>query len=396
MLNRADKQRNAGMPTIVFLIRALDMGGAQRQLVELAAGLRGLGWKVQVMTFYGAGAFERELQDKGVDTICLEKGSRWNLIGFLWRAVSAIRRVRPNIVHGYLDVSNILLACLRPFFRGARIVWGIRASNVDLTRYDMLAQIVFRIGVALSSFADLIICNSEAGRAYCAARGYRNKQIVVVPNGVDLQQFRPDEHARQQVRGEWRIGVGTKLIGLVARLDPMKDHPNFLRAAARVVAVRPDVRFVCVGRGRIEYLTALKKSAADLGLADHITWAGGRADMWRVYNALDVAVSASSFGEGTSNAIAEAMATGVRCAATDVGDSRLVIGNLGIICQPDDSSALANAILRALSESTPGPAAIRQHINAHFSNDALVKRTAEHLAPLVTPSRFAFDSLQQR
>lgn len=378
------------MPSIVFLARALDLGGAQRQLVELASGLHAAGWKVHVMTFYRGGALEPALEKTGVTLTCLEKGGRWSVVSFLWRTARAIRSAKPDVVHGYLDVSNILLACLRPALLGARIVWGVRASNVDLSQYEAIERIIFRTGVALSRFADLIVCNSQAGRDYCAAQGYRTERMVVIPNGVDVQLFRPDPLAREAVRSEWKLSAGERLVGLIGRLDPMKDHPNFIRAAARVLAARPRTRFVCVGAGPAAYLGGLRKTAEDLGIADCIIWAGARHDMWRVYNALDLAVS-SSLTEGTSNALAEAMASGVPCVATEVGDSKALLGDLGILCPPGDSAALAQAILQALADPSSRAAALRKHVSQQFSSAALVTRTAEQLTRLVGPEPLVLD-----
>jgi glycosyltransferase involved in cell wall biosynthesis len=369
------------MPTIVFLTRALDIGGAQRQLVELALGLHRLGWKVHVLLFYGGGALEPQLKNAGVEVVSLGKEGRWAVLGFMRRLVMEIRRARPDFVHGYLDVANMLLGVLRPLFGGSRVVWGVRASNVDLSRYDTLARIVFRVGALSSRLADLVICNSESGRAYHAAHGYPAERMTVIPNGVDSRQFRRSETARREVRDEWGVALDQKLVGIVGRLDPMKDHPNFMRAAARIAAARRDVRFVCVGDGEPAYRASLEALAAELGLGDRLFWAGARTDMWRVYNALDVAVSASAFGEGTSNAIAEAMATGVPCVATAVGDAAALIGDLGWICLPRDHDALANAIVEALAAPCDAEA-IRARMVSEFSPESLLRRTAEELSKL--------------
>lgn len=384
------------MLTILFLTRALDIGGAQRQLVELAAGLHQMGWKVQVLTFYGGGALERRLHEAGVEVVGLEKRGRWDVFGFLWRMMRTIRRARPDIVHGYLDVPNILLAVFRPLFSGARIVWGVRASNVDLTRYDLLSRIVFRLGVMTSRWADLVICNSESGRAYHAARGYHGSRMMVLPNGIDLQQFRPDARAREEVRVEWGIEAHEKLIGVVGRLDPMKDHRNFLMAAARVAAVRREARFVCIGDGPASYRASLMSVAKDLGLDKRLMWTAARTDIWRVYNALDLAVSSSAFGEGTSNAIAEAMATGLPCVVTDVGDSSALVADFGWVCPPGDSSALGDAIIEVLSGLPRNPQPIRRHIARHFSVDVLLRRTAEALRALIEQDIAPVDAAHHR
>jgi glycosyltransferase involved in cell wall biosynthesis len=369
-------------PKIMLLTRRLDVGGAQRQLVELAVGLQRAGCPVCVATFYGGGALAAHLTASGVLLVDLEKSGRWDIVGFAGRLISFVRRERPAIVHGYLDTSNVMLTLLRPFLGGARVVWGVRASNMDLSRYDRLTRLESRVARVLARRADLIICNSEAGRAFHVGLGYPAERMVVIPNGVDPSRYRPDAAARDALRREWCIDEAECLVGLAARLDPMKDHGTFLTAAARVAAMRPHVRFVCIGDGPADYRDALIETARRLGLADRVTWAGARGDMWRVYNALDLAVSSSSFGEGFPNAILEAMATGIPCVATNVGDSAIIIGELGWVCPPADSAALATALLRAIDALPCDALRVRDHVVNAYSSSMLLERTLARLAPL--------------
>ncbi|MGZ8265990.1 MAG: glycosyltransferase [Burkholderiales bacterium] len=365
--------------SVLFLTRALDIGGAQRQLVELASGLHRSGWRVHVLTFYPGGALESVLRQRGVDVACLHKRGRWDVLPFLWRARAAIRERSPKIVHGYLDMANVVLTVLRPWLRGAHLVWGERASNMDLSRYDWLASLEGRVARLLSRYAELVICNSEAGRDYCAAQGYRARRVVVIPNGIDIERFWPDPAAREAVRAEWKVSPGEKLIGLVARLDPMKDHPTFLRAAAYVAQKRPCVRFACVGSGPDAYRGSLIKLAHELGLGERLIWADERADVWRVHNALDIACSSSAYGEGFSNAIAEAIACGVPCVVTDVGDSAIIVGDSRRVCPPRNSEALGEALLGTIDESPYPRTRARERICDQFSTVALVSRTSEVL-----------------
>lgn len=370
-------------PHIMFLTRQLDIGGAQRQLVELALGLHGIGWKVTVVTFYGGGALAGRLEEAGVELVSIDKVGRWDLVGFAVRLIRLVRQKKPQILHGYLETSNVVLALLRYFFGRVRVVWGVRASNMDLTHYDRLAAIESRIGIVLSRFADLIICNSGAGKSYCEAQGYPRNRMVVIPNGVDVMRFAPDHEARVALRAEWGIGPEETLVGIVARLDPMKDHRNFVRAAAQVVALRARVRFVCIGDGPDAYLTALRDEARTLRIAEGIIWAGSRDDMGRVYNALDIAVSSSSFGEGFPNTIVEAMATGVPCVVTDVGDSAAIVGEFGWVCPPGDSAALARALLAAIASLPCDTSRIRDYACKTFNSTMLLERTIAQLNPLV-------------
>jgi len=372
-------------PAITFLIRSLDVGGAERQLVELATGLHRSAWRVKVITFYPNGPLEERLKTAGVPIVCLNKRGRWD-IACLRRLAQDLRRDAPDIVHGYLPLPNILLVLLRPTLR-THVVWGVRASNMDLDRYDWLAKIEFALARILSRFADLIICNSEAGRAYHLARGFRSDRAIVIPNGIDLTRFKPDESARKQLRAEWGIDGNRPLVGIVARLDVMKDHSNFLRAAALVLQARPDTRFVCVGGGIPEYRDKLRRLNSSLGLDGCVMWADLRTDVWRVYNALDVAVLSSAFGEGFPNVVAEAMATGVPCVVTDVGDAAAVVGDRGWVCPPGDSASLARAMIDALNALPCDAAALRNRVHSHYSTEALLERTAARLFELLGNAR---------
>jgi glycosyltransferase involved in cell wall biosynthesis len=371
---------------IQFLIRSLDYGGAERQLVEIAKGLQGRGHTVLVTTYYADGPLEKDLHAAGVPVETVHKSGRWDTLPFFVQLAIQMKRERPDVLHGYLPVPNLLVTICKPLLPRTLIVWGIRASNVDMSLYDRLSRMVFRAERLFSRFADLIIVNSNAGRDYYRMHGLPGDKMLVVPNGIDTERFKPDLPAGERLRAEWGVKTGEKLIGLVGRLDPMKDHPTFLKAAALFAKERNDVRFLCVGDGPDEYRSRLRELAHDLKLDGAVLWKGGRDDMHAVYNAMTIATSASSFGEGFSNVIGEAMACGIPCVATNVGDSALIVGDTGPVISPGDPAALS-AVWRDLIENgsdarrTMGEKA-RQRIVEQFSVDMLVGRTEAALSNL--------------
>lgn len=369
-------------PRLLLLARSLDRGGAQRQLVTLACGLRARGWDVSVARFYAGDRWEEELRRADVTLHDLRKYGRWDVLAFLFQLGRLLRKERPTILHGYLSTPNLLTILLRPLLPGTRIVWGIRSSNMDLSRYDWLARLTFFLTCKIARLADLIIVNSHAGKDYHIAHGYPEHKMLVIPNGIDTERFRFDAAGRQRLRAEWDVPTKSVLIGLVGRLDPMKDHPTFLRAAALLTQEDTRCRFVCVGDGPPEYANELRREAQAWGLTDWLVWAGGRNDMAAVYSAFDVACS-SSFGEGFPNVVAEAMACGRPCVVTDVGDSATIVGNAGLIVPPRDPAALASALTMMLSMSLKernelGTRAL-QCITNRFSKDQLLDATERGL-----------------
>lgn len=365
---------------VVFLIRDLEHGGAQRQLIALSTGLRERGHRVVVAVLYGGYPLERELAAAGVPLHRLDKRGRWDVIPLLWRLGRVLRRERPEIVHGYDGAANLVALLVKPSV-GAKVVWGVRGSEQGQRHHDWLARLLATLHRRLSPLADLVICNSYAG---CAGAGGRN--TVVVPNGIDTERFRPDVGARARVRAEFGIGDDERLVGMVGRLHPMKDHPTFLAAAALLAARREELRFMCVGTGPDVYARQLRQLAASLGLADRLIWTDARDDMPAVYNALDLLVSASAYGEGFSNVVGEAIACGIPCVVTDVGDSALVVDAVGEVVPPRDPAALGEAIGRAIDAVGRGaldPDQIRERIVTNFSPAHLLDATECALRRLV-------------
>lgn len=364
---------------VVLLIRSLDVGGAQRQVVQLATGLHRRGVPVRVITFYEGGAMGADLDRAGVPRESLGKASRWDVVRFLCRLVVAVRRVRPAIAYGFLPTANALLAMLRPVLPRARIVWGIRASAIEWANYDLASRFSYLLERAVSWVPDLIIANSEVGRRQALTLGYPRDRIVVVPNGIDVNRFRRDDAGRRRIRAEWGVSDDELLVGLVARLDPMKDHRGFLQAARTVAIEIPSARFVCVGDGPEPLRRSLIECCKEFGLEGRVIWSGQRDDMPAVLSALDLACSSSAFGEGFSNALGEALCCSVPCVGTDVGDTALVIGDAGRVVPPRDPAALARAIVDVLrlppSDRVKLQERARARVVENFGEEALVQRT---------------------
>ena len=330
------------MKKMVFFIRSLNAGGAERQLFITAAGLAELGYDVTVLTLYSGGFYANELAKTKVQLLSLDKKGRWDQLAFLFRLFKVLRRHSPDVIYSYMGAANILAVLLRAFIIPVHIVWGVRASNVDLDEYDWLSRWSYWLECKLSRFADVIIANSNAGLEYAVEHGFPRQKITVILNGIDIERFYPDKSAGDQRRKLWGIAENESLVGVVGRIDPMKGIPVFLEAVAMIKQQHSHVRFVWVGIGEANYEKAMRELATQLNLDDVLIWAGHHTDMTAVYNAFDIACS-SSYGEGFPNVLGEAMACGVPCVVTDVGDSALVVGETGKVVPAKDSKALSSA-----------------------------------------------------
>ena len=371
------------MKKILFFIRALDAGGAERQLVVTAKGLAERGYKVTVLTFYSGGFYADEFADTKVELLSLHKKGRWDLLRFLLRLIRVLRQKSPDVIYSYLGVANILSVLIRFFIPDTRVAWGVRASNMNLEEYDWLSRWSYRLECRLSRFADIIIANSQAGLKFAVAHGFPEKKLTVIPNGIDTKRYYPDKLAGETLRKAWGVAENKLLIGMVGRIDPMKGHAVFLEAAALGQREHKQLRFVCVGTGEAEYEKAMHQLATDQGLDNVLIWAGRHADMHAVYNALDIASLSSLYGEGFPNVLGEAMACGTPCVATDVGDSALVIGNTGRVIPANNSQALFTAwnelLLLESDDFNQLSQQARKRVINEFSVKALLDRTESTL-----------------
>jgi glycosyltransferase involved in cell wall biosynthesis len=363
---------------ILFIARQLNIGGAERQLVTLANELAARGHEIVIASYYPGGALSKKLDTSRVRLISLDKRSRWDVFSFCFNVVRVVRRERPAVVHGWMYTQNVIATIGKIFNPKVKLFWCIRSSNLS-DMLDWLENTTVWIQNRLSGLADCIVVNSQAGLEYAVSDGIPRDKLRFIPNGIDTDLFYPDLVERQRVRAEWGVTNTEKIVGNVSRFDPIKNHPFFLRAAAKIAAEDPNVRFVCVGHGKATYLESLQAQARALGIADKVMWVQARPDIRAMYNALDVFCS-TSLSEGFPNVIGEAMACGRRCVVTDVGDSKLVVDDTGAAVPSNDVEALAAALRRELDAPEALNLAARQHILDNFTVAHLAERTEQTLA----------------
>lgn len=369
---------------VLLFSRSLNAGGAERQLVLLAKALHARGIAVSVMVFYGDGEYRSELEAAGVPVIDLQKSGRWDVFGFGFRMVRSVRQARPDVIYS-LMVANIIVVALKPLLGNTIIVWGVRSSDIDLSEYDGLTKVFDRLAVCLSRFADAVICNSERGRKHVRYQGYTNEAIHVIPNGIDIVRYSHQESSRLEKRAEWQIPEDAPVIGVMARIDAMKDHATILRAFKQVQNICANARLVCVGAGNSKLRDTLMQQTISLNLQQSVMWVGHSKDPVKEYSAFDVLVS-SSLTEAFPNVIGEAMACGLPVVATDVGDCRRILGDCGWIVPSNSCEALASAIGKAI-ENLPmwRPERSRERVEENYGVNAMVDSTLKVLRAAVKP-----------
>ncbi len=254
---------------------------------------------------------------------------------------------QPDILQTWLYHSDLLGLVAGKFARIPVIVWNLRASDLDMTRYSVLSALTIRTCARLARLPNAIVVNSEAGYHYHVRKGYHPRRWIVITNGIDTELFKPDLQARKEVRRELGLQADAVLIGMVGRFDPAKDHENFLIAAGKVAAGENSAHFVLVGEGVTDDNCFLKAMVKQSSLAERVHFLGPRTDIPRLTAAMDIAACSSS-SEGFPNIVLEAMACGVMCVVTDVGDCAKIVADTGIVAPPKNAEAFAASLRRSI------------------------------------------------
>lgn len=323
---------------ILHVITGLNTGGAETFLCRLLESLRLPAFEHTVVSLLAPGPLsERVGRSATLHHLGMRRG-RAGLAAFV-QLRRFLRDSGPDIIHGWMYHAD-LMTTFAAIGSRVPVVWGIRQSLYELGQEKPTTRLVIRTCSLLSRLPSRIIYNSATGAAQHTEFGFSSRRTMVIPNGFDTEKFAPDSAARERVRMELGIASDEVAIGLVARVHPMKDHANFLRAAGYFAVSRPRSVFVLVGDGAVRENRQLVEIIERLNLKARVRLCGRRTDIAAVDNALDIASSSSSWGEGFSNALAETMACGTPCVTTEVGDAREIVADTGILVAPRDPAAL--------------------------------------------------------
>ena len=358
---------------IIHLITELNTGGAEQMLYKLATRMDPNAFAPLVVSMTDRGPVGERLAADGVPL--LELGMRLgrpNPAGLL-KFCRLLRKEKPDVLQTWLYHADLLGLIAGKASAVKKIVWGIRCSDMDLRNYSPLTALTVWSNAKLSRFPDAILVNSENGKAVHERRGYSTRRMTVIPNGFDIERFRPDGTARAWLLEQLGLSQEVALIGFVARFDPMKDHAAFFRAASSLAGKEKSVHFVLAGDG-MEASNEQVSVLMDSGIRNKVHLLGRREDIPRLLAALDIATSASAYGEGFSNAVGEAMACGVPCVVTGVGDSAWIVGDTGRVVPPGSPDRLAEAWEEVLALSREERKSLGERARARVAENFEIRR----------------------
>ncbi len=329
---------------IVHVITTLGSGGAQRMLCRLVKQSRSSAIQHSVITLLQGGVNIAPMREEGVEVV--ELNLRFgNLIETTLQLARAVRKQKPSLVHGWMYHGNLAATLGGRLYKAkCPLIWGVRHSACNLENEKPSTRKIIRLGKQLSGLSDVIVyCSRESAEDH-ARLGYPESKAVVIPNGFEVDVYKPSSNGRGALASRLGIEPETPVLCLAARYSPMKDHRGMIEAMARLKQRGQKAHLIMLGRGVDAKNAELSAALEQNGVRDCVHLLGEQTDMTPIYAATDVVVVSSAWGEAFPNVLGEGMASGIPCVSTDVGDSRWIIGDTGKVVPPRDPEALANAI----------------------------------------------------
>ncbi|HMO18898.1 MAG TPA: glycosyltransferase [Oligoflexia bacterium] len=365
---------------IVFIITGLNRGGAELMLLRLIERLD-KSFTPYVISLGSGGDLLSDFKKLGVPVTQLGMRSKFPDPFRFYKLVHYLKKIQPDVVQTWMYHADLIGGLAAKWTGVKKIFWGIRNSNLDREKTSLSTRMIVKVCSFLSSKypTRIISCSSNSSDIHVEL-GYDGKKFHFIPNGFDLDIFKPYKIESNTLARKLNIPENKKIVGMVARFDPQKNHLGMIEAASKVLNEDRNCTFLFAGRN-VDYkneqlLAAIRefrlKEDSDIYLL------GIRSDIPEILNSIDLLVCPSIYGEAFPNVLGESMSCGVPCVATDVGDSAFIVGDTGIIVPPNDLNALSNAILTMLSKDPTelkdlGKRA-RQRIESNFDINRIVSQ----------------------
>jgi glycosyltransferase involved in cell wall biosynthesis len=352
-------------PKLIHVITGLNDGGAEAILYQLSKRLSG--FEQIVISLKGSGKYAPMLEKEGIRV--------YGLKGFgLLKIFSIIRKEKPDIIQTWMYHANLLGGIAGKLGGVKKIFWGIHNSTLIPGKSKSSTILVSKISAKLSNWlpTKIAIVSQEAMAVHTKA-GYNKDKLVYIPNGYDVDEFKPNPEYRILFRKEFNLAEDHLVIGAVGRYDPQKDYDNLIKALE--ILKKQGIKFTgaLVGNGLSKSNQNLETLIYQSNLQDDTILLGKRMDIPKVMNGMDILVLSSAFGEAFPNVVCEAMACGTPCVVTDVGDSAEIVDKTGWVVPPQNPVLLSNAIGKAIADYRGNKTIARKRIVDNYSIDKMME-----------------------
>lgn len=364
------------MINVLYIIDSMFYAGAQTHIAGMIRGHDKNRFRPYLICLQEKGPLGKELEAEGypVAAYGLKRVYALQAAWSYTRFIPFLRRERIDIVHAYLFSAQIYGIPPSRLAGVPLVIAGRRESGKYWTALRYILARKFA-----NSFSHIQIANAQAVKEFVVREErVRPDKVKIVANGIDASRFSPIEGSTN------RVGQPTLTIGYVGSLTRVKQVEVLLRAAKRILPACPRLRVRIVGGGPAPTQRLregrtdawLRTIASQLGLGDHVDFTGARTEVLEELREMDIFVMPSIL-EGMSNAILEAMATGLPVIATDSGGNRELVdeGGTGYLFPVGDDQRLGELILDLLGSEEKRRAmgrAARQRVMERFTVQRMV------------------------
>ncbi len=361
---------------IVYIATGLSTGGAEIMLYHLLSRIDRERFNPFVISLIDRGSIGERIEKLGISVFSIGMNTSFPKLIDVWHLFRTIHRIKPDLIQGWMYHGNLAaqVAGLL-FWKQIPLFWSIHhAANCLHSEKKMTAAII-QFGAKISYWTKQNIFVSKISKIQHDLLGYCQQNSCVIPNGFDTELFQPSTEYRRQLRDELALDQNCILFGLIGRYHPLKDHSNFIQAAAIAAQKSPDIRFILAGKNIDKENHSLMQMIQEAGLLERIYLLGERSDVNCIAAALDI-FSLTSISEAFPLTIGEAMSCGVPCVVTDVGDAAWIVSDTGRVVPSKAPQSLADAWQELIDMGSEGRKvlgeAARARILANFSLESVV------------------------
>lgn len=379
------------MVNVLHVIVGLSNGGAEGMLTRLIKTQldMGLAFRHTVISLTDVGVHGVRLRDDcHVDVYELNMHRSHFFYGLL-RMIQLMIKLKPDIVQTWMVHSDILGGLTARLLGLNRVIWGIRTTNflIESKRTQFIRKICARLSYLIPK---RIVCAAYASQKDSINSGYCSEKLRVIPNGFDVHALKLKSLNGLKMRSSLGLHENAVIVGCLGRFNPAKDYHNFIRAVAVLLLRFDNLKILMVGRDltrdNLELMTLIDQT----GFSNRFILLGEQEDGAAYLSVMNVFVL-SSCTEGFPNVLGEAMAMGLPCVTTDVGDSSHLLGDTGKIVPAQNSVLLADAIAEILNLSDSSRKALgrsaQMRIEKMFSITASAERFATLYEEIMAPAK---------
>ncbi|MBV7298638.1 glycosyltransferase [Enterovibrio paralichthyis] len=363
---------------VLHIITGLGVGGAETMLYKLLSELSQDSHSDHlVISMMKPGPYKEKINALGIKVISLEMNSAKSIPAAVIKLIKAVKQIKPDVVQGWMYHGNLFASISKLVLpKHVKLIWNVRHSLYDFSKETRSTKWLIKFSAKISGFCDGILYNSSISRDQHELAGFAKTHGKVIPNGFDTEHFKPDSVRRERIRAELNLPDDTIVIAHVGRFHPAKNHLGFIKAVVPVLQQKSNVAVVMVGLNVDESNEQIATLVPD-AVKSQLHLMGLRNDIPDIMSASDFLVM-SSDTEGFPNVIGEAMSSGLPVVSTDAGESRIVVGDAGIVVPIGDMEALTQGMTSLIEREHDAFIALqrqaRERIIQYYSLSAIASQ----------------------